>query len=84
MIRTQISLDPAQKQMLDMLSSARGKSMSELVRQALDLYIKYQEKEKADKMKIIQKLAGAWANSPRWKNIDAVKWQRGLRHGERI
>ncbi len=84
MIRTQISLDPEQKKILDMLSSAREESMSELIRQALECYLKYNGPKKSDRAAIAAKLAGCMANSDSWKNIDAVEWQRKLRREKGI
>ena len=84
MIRTQISLYSNQKQMLDMLSAARNKSMSELVREALDSYLKYRGAKMADKAAIVKKLAGCMANSKSWDNVDVVAWQRELRHEKGI
>lgn len=67
-----------------MLSSARGKSMSELVREALDSYLKYRGAKMADKVAVVKRLAGAWVNSPNWKNVDAVAYQRKLRREKGI
>lgn len=70
--------------MLDMMSTARDKSMSELIRQALDSYLKYHGPKIADKAAIARKLAGSMANSISWENVDAVEWQRKLRHEKGI
>lgn len=84
MIRTQISLESEQKKMLAILSSARDQSMAELVRQALDCYLKYRGPKAADRAAIARKLAGAWANSKYWKNVDPIEYQRKLRREKGI
>ncbi len=84
LIRTQISLSPDQKQQAGKIASWQNVSLSELIRQALSSYLKTQEQKRSERKALAERLAGAWKNSPNWKNVDAVKYQRQIRREKGI
>lgn len=84
LIRTQIMLLPIQKQAVDQMGVLWNVSMSEVVRRAVDNYIKIQLQKRAQRMELAERLAGSWKNSKNWKNIDASAWQRKLRREKGI
>lgn len=84
LIRTQVLLEKEQKRLASTLAMARGVSMGKIVRQALTKYLSDGAMSQKDREALIKKLAGCLANSPNWKNIDAVAWQRELRHEKGI
>ena len=84
LVRTQILLEESQKATLDLLSASRAQSMGDLVRRAVESYLKTNKPMVADRRALIKSLAGSLANSPNWKNIDASRWQRELRREKGI
>lgn len=80
LIRTQVLLYEEQKRLVDALAASRSLSMGEIVRQALDNYLNVQTRNQSSRKIAIEKLAGSLVNSPSWKNVNAMQWQRKLRH----
>lgn len=60
MIRTQIYLTDQQRSQLATLSEIQGKKQSELIREAIDILIEQESKERRNK--ILFKTAGIWKN----------------------
>lgn len=58
MKRTQIYLTDAERTSLDRLAHGSDKSMSELIREAIDEYIA--ERESRDRLNVLDDLAGIW------------------------
>jgi metal-responsive CopG/Arc/MetJ family transcriptional regulator len=74
MIRTVISLDPEQKAWLDNVAKERGKSMTEIVREALTHYRKRQDRGKNSTLPtLLKRTQGIWRQG------DGLAWQRKLR-----
>ena len=62
MIRAQIYLTKHEKQKLAVLAHETGKSQSELIRDAIDQFIKQHQTLKQDKLTILRMAKGLWAN----------------------
>lgn len=60
MIRAQIYLTIHERKQLNMLSHELGKSQSELIREAIDLFIDQKTIAKKNKVLLIQGVKGAW------------------------
>ena len=84
MIRTQISLPQDQKQAAGQIASWQHISLAEAYRRAMERYLKEQQRKRVERKALAERLAGAWKNSPNWKNIDAVKYQRQIRREKGI
>ena len=84
LIRTQILLYKSQKQKADQVASWHNISLAEVLRRALTEYLNRQKQKQTEREATIKKLAGAWKDSPNWKGVDAVAWQRKLRHEKGI
>lgn len=77
-------LFPAQRQAVDQMRAYWDASMSEVVRRAVDELAQKFKQKQADRRALFEKLAGSWARTPGWKNIDAVKYQRQIRREKGI
>lgn len=84
LVRTQISLPRDQRREASQIASWQNVSLAEVIRCALREYVQKQRKKQAERETIIKRLAGAWKNSPNWRGVDAVAWQRKLRHEKGI
>lgn len=84
LIRTQLSLPKSQKRIADQIASWQNVSLAEVYRRAMDDYIKNQEKKRAERVALADRLAGSLKNSKTWKNINASAWQRELRREQGI
>lgn len=76
MIRTQIYLTELEKNELRVLASKSGKKQSELIREALDGFLK---KFHADNyQEVCENLAGVWADRPGSFSADTIRegWDR--------
>jgi ribbon-helix-helix CopG family protein len=60
MIRSQIYLTAAERKKLHLLTTETGKSQSELIREAIDLYICSKYDQQKNKLFLIQKIKGLW------------------------
>ena len=64
MRRTQIYLTDEQGALLDSRSKASGRTISELIREAIDtVYSRRRSMTQAQKVRVAQRTAGAWANA---------------------
>jgi Ribbon-helix-helix protein, copG family len=62
MRRTQIYLTEAQGRLLEGRSRATGRSVSQLIREAVDgTYVRGRETSRAERVRLARKAAGAWA-----------------------
>lgn len=84
MIRTQLSLPKNQRRAVNELIVWKNISLAEAYRRAMDKYLQLEGKQKEDRKALAERLAGAWKNSPNWKNVDASDWQRKLRRDKGI
>ena len=84
LVRTQVLLEEQQRTTLYMLGAAQDISMGELIRKAVALYIKSNPPKISDRRALINKLAGSWAKSKNWQDIDPTAWQRQLRREKGI
>lgn len=62
MIRTQIYLTTIEKKQLSILANETEKTQSELIREAIDLFIESKQKKKKEKLSLIQTTKGMWKN----------------------
>jgi hypothetical protein len=80
MIRTQISLSELQKRTLDEFSIRSGRSLSSLIRDAVDeKYVTEDASLEAD-LAAISAAAGAWKD----RNFDGAEYVERLRSGRRL
>jgi predicted transcriptional regulator len=79
MIRTQISLTEEQKQRLDELSDESGRSLSELIRRAIDYRYGTHRTIDAD-LDRLQSGRGAWSD----RGEDGAEYAERLRSGRRV
>lgn len=78
MDRTQISLDTAERRLLDAEIARTGRSMSALIRDAVTAT--YGDRRDVDvDLAVIDTVAGAWAE----RSGDGAEWVDGLRSGRR-
>ncbi len=61
MIRAQIYLTSDERKQLHLLSNESGKSQSELIREAIDLFIDQKISTKKNKVLLIQGIKGMWS-----------------------
>jgi metal-responsive CopG/Arc/MetJ family transcriptional regulator len=76
MVRTQIYLTKRQRDELASISKTAGKKQSELIREAVDRYIKEEGKEKRET--VLRQVAGIWKDRkdlPDFKKARA-EWDR--------
>lgn len=79
MLRTQISLTEAQRQALDAEAERTGRSVSALIRRAVDAaYIK--SEPTADSLERLRRGFGAWTG----RDEDGAAWVERLRSGKRL
>ena len=74
MVRALISIEDKQLSRLDRLAQKNKRSRAELVREAINQYLAQKDKEPTWE-EIVEKTAGIW----KYKNIDALEYQRRLR-----
>jgi len=84
MTRTQISLSKSDRKAADQIAGRHNVSLAEVIRQALREYVQKQQQRRAERKALAERLAGAWKNSPNWKGVDAVKYQREIRREKGI
>lgn len=78
MDRTQISLDTAERRLLDAEMARTGRSMSALIRDAVTATYGDRRDIGVD-LAVIDTVAGAWAE----RSGDGAEWVDGLRSGRR-
>lgn len=79
MLRTQISLTEDIKHLLDDLSQRTGKSMSQLIREAVTAHYA-EEQRKADFLAALEAAAGSWKD----RDFDGESYVEALRTGRRL
>ncbi|MDR1999533.1 MAG: ribbon-helix-helix protein, CopG family [Frankiaceae bacterium] len=80
MIRTQISLEPDDKELLTQLSRQTGRSMSALIREAVART--YRGEAPTDRLAVLRAVAGAWSDQPD-RDGDGAAYVENLRTGAR-
>lgn len=75
MVRTLISLPEQKLKKLDMLARKSKKSRAQLVREAVDLYLKKNDKPQESWKELVKRTAGIWKH----KNVDGLEYERKLR-----
>ena len=77
MIRTQIYLTQEEKSALNSLSTQSGKSLSELIREAVDHFISRYSQSK--RQYILDRTAGMWKDRGDLPDFDKLRreWDRG-------
>ena len=80
MVRTQIYLTEAEKEALSRLSAARGVSQSDLIRDAVDAYLREQD---TDLAAVLGAAAGLWADRDDVPELGELRrgWARRRHHG---
>lgn len=79
MLRTQISLTADERAALDAASARTGRSISALIRDAVDATYGG-ERSTADDLATMRRARGAWAD----RDLDGAAWVEQLRSGHRI
>jgi metal-responsive CopG/Arc/MetJ family transcriptional regulator len=83
MLRTQISLTQDQRRALDAASARTGRSMSELVRLAVDaMFLTDQSRD--DDVRAIRAAAGAWSDREGEDAVNGATYVDRLRSGRRL
>lgn len=75
MVRTLISLSDPKLKRLDILARKSKKSRAQLVREAVDLYLKKHDRKPESWKDLVRRTAGLWKH----KNIDGLEYERKLR-----
>lgn len=83
MLRTQILLSEEQRRLLDVASVRTGKSMAELVRDAIDATYLSEQGTLAD-VAAIERAAGGWSKRPVHDVVDGATYADRLRSGRRL
>jgi hypothetical protein len=81
MRRTQIYLTEEQGLLLEQRSKASGRTVSDLIRAAIDsAYTRRRPKSQAEKLRIARKAAGAWREFPETgaEYVDRIRGSRRL------
>ncbi len=83
MVRTQISLEESQKKRLDEESARTGRSISDLIREAIS--IRFPETiDTEEALAIIRSSAGAWAGRDPEDDVDGETYVERMRSGRRL
>lgn len=84
LIRTQVSLTKNDRKVIAQLAGRHAISWAEVIRRAVRDYARKEQAKQLEREATIKRLAGSLKNSPTWKGVDAVAWQRKLRHEKGI
>ncbi|MBA3340055.1 MAG: ribbon-helix-helix protein, CopG family [Geodermatophilaceae bacterium] len=79
MLRTQISLTEQERRVLDTASAQTGRSISALIRDAVDAMYGDQ-RSAADDLAAMRQAFGCWTD----RNVDGESWVQELRSGRRL
>jgi len=80
--RTQISLSPEMRRIIEKKRMSSGESMSEYIRKAIIIRVKNEQFTEKDRMRAINAFVGAGKGKyhPHWSNKSKIiKWQREMR-----
>ncbi|WP_375388204.1 ribbon-helix-helix protein, CopG family [uncultured Amnibacterium sp.] len=80
MERTQISLNPAERSLLDAEMARTGRSMSALVRDAVHATYGGGHRDVDDDLAVLSAVSGAWTG----RSTDGADWVDSLRSGSRL
>jgi len=78
MLRTQISLTPEERRILDDRSARTGRSISALIRDAVDT-VYGSERSPEDDIAVMRRAFGSWKN----RDLDGEAWVEQMRSGQR-
>ena len=77
LVRTQIYLSAAQQTALGRMAEQRGAPKSQLIREAVDAYIQQHDAPAPDKLALLRKARGIWADRDDMR--DPIAWVNDLR-----
>ena len=80
LVRTQIYLSAAQQAALGRMAEQRGAPKSQLIREAVDAYIAQLDAPAPDKLALLRKARGVWADREDMR--DPVAWVSDLRKAD--